>query len=1230
MRSAGSAYEERYLGTRVDALIAGSNIELSNRLTPIRRPGNSVYNSQTFDAVDLFYSFRLFNTNLEEIKVIVDTATALYDGTGPSTKDLIFTKSAGAGETTPLGVGNTLFFGNGVDQKKWVQSLIVWTASTHYPVDDLATFLIDSNGNLQQLINTIVPIAHVNVTSNVLTITRSGTTDLTTVLSADLQVTFENVAVSTFLNGQTVTILSVTSSTFTAAFTHADVDTADTGTGVVVAGGSPETGTVQPTWNVTLFGTTDDNTARWINRGDPIENWGIVGPSTVPDIVVNGASGSSWNPDTFYSNPQSIIDSNGNLQTVTTAGKSSSSTPTWSTTVGGTTTDGTVTWTMVQTAASLVWQASKQYLPSSITSYSITANVVTVIQNNNFFVGQTIIPSGLSTGTYLNNQYLKIASRNATQWTAAFTHANVGATPDSGIGTPSPYLVNNASGQNCLFKIASASSITLNGSVAIKVWAVAAGPQGGQFIETFPAPAPDSTSSVNSLYFNTNNTATDPLANDVEDGSGALTGATVSLGAFASSHFNLAASANITVPVAGQYSISIKHQNGFIWGIGTSGGNNPVQVSGINSNPVGQTHTAVNNYPLMGSNNNRGSNGPAGTVTDTFVINFPVAGVYPIEIDFSVDQGSFKTLFALSGGSSIAPEPSQSGTVQPIWPAWTTAFAPAYPSITESQNQYKWNNIGPIADFVWSANTNFNTTATINIIDPLNNLENPYEAGVSGTNQPTFATGLNQLTNDNPNLIWINQGPATAPPPGTISTFNGGWQYVIALVNTMTDTVSNAGPATASTGNFIGADNVTISGGLPTDIDPQVDYVAIFRTKDGGSTFFLIPGTGNSVYTTTLADYQAGGYVDTTLDSGLNIELQAAVNGENTPPAVGAVNLAYHLSRIFFSVGNTVYWTSGPDAPVGNGIEGVDPINVAVFPSLVKKIVPTGIGALIFTVSDIYNISGNGTDQSPLFPVPFLPGKGISSYNALTINGTTIYLFSTSNTVMTLDPSSGYTDYGFAIGDQFANTNNWTSSDVYLTWHESGEDVALFVADGSTGWFRNNPTPAPETGITWSPFATIQGGVKAIQSIETSPGTHMLLLGPTVSGPILARDLSLNSDNGSSYTAGGTIGSIVLAQPGQIAEVAFITTEAKAVGSRPTLAVLLDEISGVFDPLTNWEDDPPLLEPSKSIYSQRFYLLSGDNPAICRHMQIQWAWPAEDQPNELYSMTIYGGYLSGM
>jgi hypothetical protein len=112
---------EAYNIRRHDTLIDGLNTEITSKLTLARRPGLSVYNSQTFPAVNAFYSFHTFAEE-NTIRVVADTANAVYDATGPNTKLQLLSKSAGAGQTYFQSVGNTLFFGDGVDLKKWVKS----------------------------------------------------------------------------------------------------------------------------------------------------------------------------------------------------------------------------------------------------------------------------------------------------------------------------------------------------------------------------------------------------------------------------------------------------------------------------------------------------------------------------------------------------------------------------------------------------------------------------------------------------------------------------------------------------------------------------------------------------------------------------------------------------------------------------------------------------------------------------------------------------------------------------------------------------------------------------------------------------------------------------------------------------------------------------------------------------------------------------------------------------
>src|ERR1700690_2485956 len=81
--SASHIAEKFYSDSSGDALIAGANIEVSNRLTLVRRPGNPIYDSHIYNKPDSFDEFRVnkaqsdvFNnataTPLENIFTMID------------------------------------------------------------------------------------------------------------------------------------------------------------------------------------------------------------------------------------------------------------------------------------------------------------------------------------------------------------------------------------------------------------------------------------------------------------------------------------------------------------------------------------------------------------------------------------------------------------------------------------------------------------------------------------------------------------------------------------------------------------------------------------------------------------------------------------------------------------------------------------------------------------------------------------------------------------------------------------------------------------------------------------------------------------------------------------------------------------------------------------------------------------------------------------------------------
>jgi len=1368
--SANHLYEKFYSDTSGDALIAGLNLEVSNRLTLIRRPGNPIYDdTHTYNDPWHFDEFRVnkpqddvLGSLQEQIYTIIDESAGSTNNTGTiysltsalerggdyTDGGLNYAKGVGAGQAYFQSVGNSLYFGDGVENKKWLQSLINRNSagannfqlqgsnglSGSYPI---GTYLIDwATGNPQQFIGiTIGTVTSVTVAANVLTLsvnlaTPSPNTDMNNYAAGTtFQLWGFTDSDNLWLNGYTITLNSAGYTSGISAPFVADNVVHPNYTGSVA--GAPyiiQTGTTPviaqlgasiPTYSTTVplpsnlyqGGLTLDGNTVWVNRGTPstggpnmnpnVENWGLAAPTVKPAYTVS-SSEQSWQKNTYYS-PASVYQApNGYLWQITTAGKTGSVAPSWNTPAA----------------------TSKKVV---ITNVSISGSVGTFTTQPQTVLstGDTVTFENMSVATFLNGESVVVnAGSTTTSFTAAVTTASYTATQDFGLAikagttitdgtavwtaiqtpasltwsahtqynvgdfliTPSglfqlgpktqPFLAPNINNSNTPAASAGWVAQASSWQGAVSVWntndpnSVAQGGTGPTFGGSFPG---GQSGSISSLDWNAVGGGNTMIVNTV-NGAGEIVPPQVNLpGTPLNGPFWAAAYGSIFVPAKGSYTFTIVSVDAGFFSFDTSSGN--CSVSGNTFTPqtggTARQITVVKGYgnktggtTLCGNDNTAGS--PSGS---SCTWTFTQPGIYNFEVDFAQKTGTPRYLTLKIGSAlELANTPDESGTTQPTWPAFTVSGMqynttteeivwPAF--VTEAAGQYIWNNLGPVSDYdVYHTGTQYTLPAST-IIDSNGNQEGVAETGISGATQPSpWPTAINTITKDTgyPTLQWINEGSLpSSVTAGTISaTSTQGYYYWLALVNTLDNTVSNLGPISAATGQFLnGSVSFAAGAGIPLNtangyyaVDPQADYVAIFRTTDGFTTPLLIPGFSNSPWTVPLTQYLKNGYVDVIPDTELNDLILGAENGENTPPITGAINLTYALNRIWYSLGNTVYYTTGPQAPSGNGVDGTAPTNQVPCPSQVKRLVPTAIGMLVMTISDIYIIPGQGTTQNPIQPSqPYLTGVGLGNYNGLDINGGTIGFFTTDKQFVIFDPSAGLSYVGYNIGDQLRQNNglagtSWNPSTAYVAWYINGEDQAWFLGDAVNGWYKLIATPAPESGsVAWSPFGTIAGGsVSAIKATEVSPGNHRLLIGQTsATGRILARDLNATTDagttetNGTTYPAYGVIGSIVLAQPGQIAKVAFVTTVCVRTGSPPILGVLLDEAlpyyTGSFDILKHWTNDPPNLPAGKSFYRQRFYLSEDEETsAYVMDMQIMVQFPAEAAMNELQTLTVYGCY----
>ena len=527
------------------------------------------------------------------------------------------------------------------------------------------------------------------------------------------------------------------------------------------------------------------------------------------------------------------------------------------------------------------------------------------------------------------------------------------------------------------------------------------------------------------------------------------------------------------------------------------------------------------------------------------------------------------------------------------------------------------------------------------IIDSNNNIQAAIESGESkaGAHPVWGTTPLGVHTTDN-FVTWQLVGPAQTQGFAITKSVSYAYSYKSRTADDIYNTTAPpdwpsalGAPTGSETGHVSTASPLfTISTAFPTSVvtlvipgssDPQVDTIVIWRTLDGGSTLFFLTEVPNTPPIGGIQQFQT--VQDVSPDTVINQFIEAPINNQNNPPPAGFLPMAYHFERIWGAVGNFVFVSGGPDVLTGDPNEAFDPLDFFEFPSPVTRIVPTATGILVFLTSDVYAILG-GPVFTTFFPTPMIPGVGLLRYNALDIHGGVIYMYTSDNQFISLDPSGGAQRMGGPIQDKLAL---FDSTKVFVTVHESGNDNAVFISDGVTGWYRLNPSQFPNNLAVWSPFATITGGAGAVLSIEVSNGVHRLLVGGIGSNKhILQRDFSTYEDDGTPYTCSFTMGNINLVSPGQIAGLTFVNLRAVRVGTTPTVGFLLNEISGSFTTFPSsqpypWQIFGATRQPT-SLYSNAYYFRNTGAPSLAEHMQVKVSFPAENFANEVLSLTVFG------
>ena len=101
-------------------------------------------------------------------------------------------------------------------------------------------------------------------------------------------------------------------------------------------------------------------------------------------------------------------------------------------------------------------------------------------------------------------------------------------------------------------------------------------------------------------------------------------------------------------------------------------------------------------------------------------------------------------------------------------------------------------------------------------------------------------------------------------------------------------------------------------------------------------------------------------------------------------------------------------------------------------------------------MADVELIAG-GPQTASFYSVILSPGVGLLSYNFLDVYGGEIFFFSSDNEFMVMSPSLNLANFGFPLGDQFANLPSSGVSDT--TWNPATLNSGRFKSYG----FSNLP-----------------------------------------------------------------------------------------------------------------------------------------------------------------------------
>ncbi len=487
-------------------------------------------------------------------------------------------------------------------------------------------------------------------------------------------------------------------------------------------------------------------------------------------------------------------------------------------------------------------------------------------------------------------------------------------------------------------------------------------------------------------------------------------------------------------------------------------------------------------------------------------------------------------------------------------------------------------------------------------------------------------------------------------------TVNFGWQYVYCW-KSLTGQYSCRSPlatapgTTSSTGAFsTKKPSMTVQGHVDTT---NIPYIGIFRTTDGGGTFYFVEDITNT---------GAGGitYVDqhreTTNTNNPKTDMQLdtaniapSLTSNLPPPPVGfgktmgtdnvdaSSNLAYYAGRIWYFIGNRLYFSGREEIlngvpeesfPSPNGIRG----NYFIVQGQGRLLQPTQSGMIALTDSEVFMVVGEDRSNLRIIRLQSGIGTAVGHPRAITSYRDTVFFLSNDYQIMAVSANTIPTPISLPLGDAITSRIA-TGMEVCLAVHSFQGNLWLIVL------LVNKTTSASTVVLVYDiaqdlwnvPWTIRAAAMAAGQYKETDTQKKLVFLtwnaqAGTPVGSLALLDTTIRTDApaAAAYVCDATINLVGVPAGNHINAlrkwaatpmISYLVTERTKFASdtEPTVEYRLDEFSGT---LTTGTAFAPPFSAQHSSYYVIYYPI---NKAVQR-VQVKLSKTAVNQFFELQNV----------